>query len=77
MGITGVRRIAASHPDCPVCQKRIAYQRALVARWKGAGLCRGCGKPCVRFKRCADCRKRYSGWHSKQQHKTKARQKSA
>ena len=45
-----------SHPDCAVCNRRLAYQRMLMDRWRAAGLCPSCGKPRQRFQYCADCR---------------------
>jgi hypothetical protein len=54
-----------SHPECAVCQKRLAYQRTLRARYRRAGGCTICGKPCEKFTRCLTHRKAVMRSHFK------------
>lgn len=54
-----------SHPDCAVCRKRLAYQRALRERWRQSGGCTVCGKPCERFTKCNKHRKAAMTSHAK------------
>lgn len=47
-----------SHPDCPVCQRRIATRKAIRRRWRSRQLCVRCGSPCRRYVACRACRER-------------------
>ena len=61
-----------SHPDCAVCRKRLAYQRQLKARWRAAGACVICGKPCAPFGKCMRHRVLAMQSHHRQRARKKA-----
>lgn len=62
-----------SHPDCAVCQKRLAYQRALRKRWIAARCCSVCGIPTRgKFKKCKKHRVDAMASHARQRARLKA-----
>jgi hypothetical protein len=66
-------RTPLSHPECRVCNRRLARQREIRGQWRTVRACGQCGMPVMKYKNCVKCR----AYQAMRQKRMRARRKVA